>query len=72
MKKNLVDCMEMDAKEFEKTAEEIFAPMYPVLAEQFIEETGKIEGLCLDIGTEGQALPIELAKYVYSWNFIEK
>jgi len=37
MKKNLVDCMEMDAKEFEKTAEEIFAPMYPVLAEQIID-----------------------------------
>ena len=62
MKKNLADCMEMDAKEFEKTAEEIFAPMYPVLAEQIIEETGKIEGLCLDIGTGTGLLPIELAK----------
>jgi len=32
------------------------------LAEQIIEETGKIEGLCLDIGTGTGLLPIELAK----------
>jgi len=49
-------------KEFEKTAREIFAPMYPVLAEQIIEETKKTKGLCLYIGTGTGLLPIELAK----------
>ena len=62
MKKNLIDCRDMNVKEFKKVAREIFAPMYPVLAEQTIEETKKTKGLCLDIGTGTGLFPIELAK----------
>ena len=39
-----------------------FAPMYPLLARQIVEDLGVSQGLCLDVGTGSAAVIIELAK----------
>ena len=42
--------MEINAQQFDNIARTIFAPIYPVIAEQIIAYTGVIRGTCLDIG----------------------
>jgi ubiquinone/menaquinone biosynthesis C-methylase UbiE len=54
--------METDAKEFDKIASEIFAPIYPVIVSQIIARTGITKGRCLDIGTGGGHLGLAMAK----------
>lgn len=54
--------MEIDAIEFDRMAREIFAPVYPVLAEQIINKTGINQGCCLDIGCGGGYLGLALAQ----------
>jgi ubiquinone/menaquinone biosynthesis C-methylase UbiE len=54
--------MEEKAIGFDKMAREIFAPVYPVIAEQIKEKTGIIKGKCLDIGSAGGYLGLALAK----------
>jgi hypothetical protein len=39
------------AKEFSGIANEIFAPIYPVIAEQIIKRCNVLEGMCIDVGT---------------------
>lgn len=38
------------AERFDATAREIFAPLYPVMAERILSECGRRAGNCLDIG----------------------
>jgi len=53
--------MDMNVKEFDRVAREVFAPVYPVIAGQIKTRTGITEGVCLDIGTGGGYLGIALA-----------
>jgi SAM-dependent methyltransferase len=53
---------EVSAKEFDKIASEVFAPIYPVIAEQIVGRTGITQGSCLDIGSGGGHLGLEVAK----------
>ncbi|MDP6418997.1 MAG: class I SAM-dependent methyltransferase [Candidatus Krumholzibacteria bacterium] len=50
------------AREFDQFAREVFAPIYPLLAQQILEDTGISEGHCLDIGSGGGYLGIEIAR----------
>ncbi|NLV17082.1 MAG: SAM-dependent methyltransferase, partial [Syntrophomonadaceae bacterium] len=54
--------MEINAVEFDQVAREIFAPVYPVLAEQIIEQSGISKGCCLDLGCGGGYLGLALAR----------
>ncbi|SNX54953.1 class I SAM-dependent methyltransferase [Thermoanaerobacterium sp. RBIITD] len=54
--------MEINIEEFDEIAREVFAPVYPVIAKQIKYKTGITTGTCLDIGTGGGYLGIELAK----------
>lgn len=53
-----------DAKSYQKIAREIFAPIYPVIAQNIIDETGVGGGLCIDLGAGPGNLGIELARLV--------
>lgn len=48
--------------EFDKIAREVFAPIYPVIAEQIQLKTGITEGKCLELGCGGGYLGIALAR----------
>jgi ubiquinone/menaquinone biosynthesis C-methylase UbiE len=50
------------AHEFDAIADEVFAPLYPVVAEQILKITGKESGTCLDIGCGGGHLGLEIAR----------
>ncbi|RPI73878.1 MAG: class I SAM-dependent methyltransferase [Desulfobacteraceae bacterium] len=54
--------MKIDAKGFEKLTKDIFAPVYPVLAENIIKDTGICRGVCIDLGAGLGSLGLELAK----------
>jgi ubiquinone/menaquinone biosynthesis C-methylase UbiE len=54
--------VEINALEFDRMAREVFAPVYPVLAEQIINRMGISEGCCLDIGCGGGYLGLALAR----------
>jgi ubiquinone/menaquinone biosynthesis C-methylase UbiE len=54
--------VEINALEFDRLAREVFAPVYPVLAEQIISRTGITRGGCLDIGCGGGYLGLALAQ----------
>lgn len=54
--------MEMNVEEFDEIARNVFAPIYPVIAGQIKQNTGIETGTCLDIGTGGGYLGIELSK----------
>jgi len=53
--------MEIDVPEFDKIAREVFAPVYPVIAEQIKHKAGITRGTCLDIGCGGGYLGIAMA-----------
>ncbi|AGL03092.1 methylase involved in ubiquinone/menaquinone biosynthesis [Desulfoscipio gibsoniae DSM 7213] len=59
----------MNVCEFDNIAREVFAPIYPVIAEQIKQKTGITTGKCLDIGCGGGYLGIALASitelYIY-------
>lgn len=48
--------------EFEQIAREVFAPIYPVIAEQIIKTTGITAGQCLDAGTGPGYLGLAVAE----------
>ncbi|WP_088186833.1 class I SAM-dependent methyltransferase [Desulfosporosinus sp. FKA] len=50
------------AAEMEKTARGPFAPVYPVLAERFHRESNLKNGLCIDIGSGGAQLGLEIGE----------
>lgn len=43
-------------------AKNIFAPIYPIIAENILKETGISHGICIDIGTGPASLSIALGK----------
>lgn len=61
--------METDVLQFDKIATTIFAPVYPIIAEQILGKTKITKGICVDIGCAGGYLGIPIAKkselYVY-------
>ncbi len=54
--------METNAAEYEEIARKVFAPIYPVIAEQIKNKTGLSKGKCLDIGSGTGYLGIALAQ----------
>ncbi|CQR72433.1 Demethylmenaquinone methyltransferase [Sporomusa ovata DSM 2662] len=54
--------MNIDAKKYDEIAREVFAPIYPVIAEQIKRKTGIIKGTCLDVGCGSGYLGMALAK----------
>ncbi len=53
--------MTIDAKKYDKIARGVFAPVYPLIADQIIAYTGVSQGTCLDIGCGGGYLGAALA-----------
>ncbi len=51
----------MNVTGYDRIAREVFAPVYPVIAQQIRTQTGITQGVCLDIGTGGGYLGIALA-----------
>jgi ubiquinone/menaquinone biosynthesis C-methylase UbiE len=64
------------AKEFAGIANEIFAPVYPLVAEQMIKRCNVRKGICIDVGTGASNLAVALAEMSelkiyamdFSWN----
>jgi nucleoside-triphosphatase THEP1/trans-aconitate methyltransferase len=54
--------VKIDPEEFEKSAREVFAPVYAEIARQIKERTQITAGLCLDVGGGTGRLGIEVAK----------
>ena len=50
------------AKEYAKIANQVFAPIYPVIARQIMDRCKIGKGLCIDVGTGPANLAIALAK----------
>ncbi|MDR1986130.1 MAG: class I SAM-dependent methyltransferase [Treponema sp.] len=50
------------ALEFDRIAEEVFAPIYPVIASRLLELAGIRQGRCLDIGCGGGHLGLAAAE----------
>jgi ubiquinone/menaquinone biosynthesis C-methylase UbiE len=50
------------AKEYAHIANHIFAPIYPVIAQQIMDRCKISQGLCIDVGTGPANLAIALAK----------
>lgn len=50
------------AQSYDRTVREVFAPIYPVIAEQIKTKTAIKSGRCLDVGCGTGALGIALAK----------
>jgi SAM-dependent methyltransferase len=48
--------------EYDEIAEGIFAPIFPVLAQQIKERSGCTQGVCLDVGSGGGHLGLSLAQ----------
>jgi SAM-dependent methyltransferase len=53
---------EAGAAQMDRTAVEIFAPIYPVLAEQIVRRLGIIKGRCVEIGSGPGLLALSLAR----------
>jgi len=64
------------AKEFAGIADEIFAPVYPLVAEQMMKRCNVRKGICIDVGTGASNLAVALAEMSelriyamdFSWN----
>ena len=54
--------MKIDAKKYDEIAREVFAPIYPVIAEQIKRKTGITQGTCLDVGCGSGYLGLALVK----------
>jgi SAM-dependent methyltransferase len=54
--------MEIGTQQFDHIARTVFAPAYPVIADQIIANTGVSRGTCLDIGCGGGYLGAALAR----------
>jgi ubiquinone/menaquinone biosynthesis C-methylase UbiE len=50
------------AKEYTEIANQVFAPIYPVIARQIMDRCKISQGLCIDVGTGPANLAIALAK----------
>lgn len=54
--------MKSKAEAFDEIAENVFYPLYPIVAKQILDACQITEGICLDIGCGGGHLGIEVAK----------
>ncbi|MEN6391340.1 MAG: class I SAM-dependent methyltransferase [Syntrophomonas sp.] len=54
--------MSSKAEEFDRQAREVFAPAYPAIAAQFLEESGVYKGVCLDLGCGSGYLGLAFAE----------
>lgn len=54
--------MKKSAEGFARIAREVFAPIYPVIAEQVLAWSGIRDGLCLDLGSGPGLLSVALAE----------
>lgn len=54
--------MKIDAKEYDAIARDVFAPAYPVIAQQILAHTGVTSGTCVDVGCGGGYLGAALAR----------
>lgn len=54
--------MKINARQFDTIARSVFAPVYPVIADQIIEYTGITSGSCLDVGCGPGYLGAALAR----------
>lgn len=50
-----------DPQGFDRISRELFAPIYPIIAEQIVQRTGMVDGYCLDVGCGTGALGRALA-----------
>jgi len=61
--------MKIDVKEYSQIEKNVFAPVYPLIADQIIGATGKTAGTCIDLGCGtgalGQALLEKTDLFVY-------
>jgi ubiquinone/menaquinone biosynthesis C-methylase UbiE len=55
--------MEIDAAQYDRIARTVFAPVYPLIADQIIARTGVTRGVCLDIGCGGGHLGTALGRF---------
>ena len=53
--------MQIEPEGYDKIAREVFAPVYPLIAEQIVSRTGVRQGCCLDLGCGGGYLGVALA-----------
>lgn len=54
--------MSSKAEEFNQLAREVFAPCYPVIADQILRKTGINQGTCLDLGCGSGYLGLAIAE----------
>ena len=54
--------MKINARQFEAIARTVFAPVYPIIADQIIHHTGITRGTCLDVGCGPGSLGAALAQ----------
>ena len=67
------------AKEYAQIANQVFAPIYPVIARQIMDRCKIGQGLCIDVGTGPANLAIALAKITelktyamdFSWHIFQ-
>jgi ubiquinone/menaquinone biosynthesis C-methylase UbiE len=50
------------AQEYARIANEVFAPIYPVIADRIIERCAVLDGLCIDVGSGPANLAVAVAK----------
>jgi ubiquinone/menaquinone biosynthesis C-methylase UbiE len=50
------------AREYAEIAQTVFAPIYPVIAEQILKKCRKTEGICMDVGCGPASLGVALAR----------
>jgi SAM-dependent methyltransferase len=55
--------LQAKAREFDRIATEIFAPIYPVIARRILELAGIYRGRCLDLGCGGGHLGLAAAEW---------
>ncbi|WP_448871051.1 class I SAM-dependent methyltransferase [Desulfobulbus propionicus] len=54
--------MKINARQYDAIAKSVFAPVYPLIADQIIEHTGITSGSCLDLGCGPGSLGAALAR----------
>lgn len=58
----MINMTDFNAAKFDQLVEQIFNPIYPVVAAQIVNSTGIATGICLDAGSAGGYLGIAIAK----------
>lgn len=53
---------DFDKADFNKRVKEVLSPVYPLLADYFLQQSGVREGICLDVGTGNGYMGLALAE----------